>query len=219
LKLRGQGPYLIVDPKWRSRKRLIAELEEVIRAGAGLVQLRDKSQWDAESRDFAEQVLAICRQTHVPLIVNDDPVRAHAIGADGVHLGVADPSIGSARSLLGERSIIGVSAYADLERGRAAEREGADYIAFGSIYPSPSKPHAKRVSLDFLKMARRTLDTPLCAIGGIRPDNARPIVLAGISWLAVISGIWETPDPVAAMHELAQAFEPVRGKPQLRPPR
>ncbi|MHB1544208.1 MAG: thiamine phosphate synthase [Gammaproteobacteria bacterium] len=212
MKPRGQGPYLIVDPQGRSRTRLIAELEAVIRAGAGLVQLRDKSSWGGESRDFAERVLAICRQTRVPLLINDDPIRAHALGADGVHLGRTDPGIGFARALLGEESIIGASAYGDLERGRAAAREGADYIAFGSIYPSPTKPDATRLSLDSLRNARQSIDTPICAIGGIRPDNARPVVRAGADWLAVISGVWDAENPALAMRDLAHAFQPAQGE-------
>lgn len=213
MKLPEPGPYLIVDPSGCACEHLLAHLEEVIRAGARLVQLRDKRPWEPESRGFAERVLDICQRTDVSLIVNDEPARAHEIGAQGVHLGATDPDIASARALLGAGSIIGVSAYDNLERARAAEHAGADYISFGSIYPSPTKPRAVRISLDFLKRARETLDRPLCAIGGIRPDNARPLVEIGMSWLAVISGIWQAQDPVTAMRQLAQAFECVRHDP------
>jgi thiamine-phosphate pyrophosphorylase len=204
----GQGIYLIVDPGGRSRSWLINELEAVIRAGAGLVQLRDKSPWNSESRDFAEQILEICRETRVPLIVNDDPARAQALGADGVHLGREDPGVGSARARLGDQAIIGVSAYADPERGRAAAREGADYVAFGSLYASPTKPQAARFPLECLREARQSIDIPLCAIGGIRPDNARPVIEAGADWLAVISGVWDAANPVQAMRDFAHAFNP-----------
>ncbi len=218
MKLNGRGPYLIVDPQGRSRTWLIAELDAVIGSGAKLVQLRDKSPWGSESRDFAERVLAICRKRQVPLIINDDPIRAQAIGADGVHLGRSDPSIGYARGLLGEQAMIGVSAYDDLERGCAAIQAGADYVALGSIYPSPTKPQAVRIPLDVLRSARSAMSAPICAIGGIRPDNARAVIQAGADWLAVLSGVWDAPDPVEAMRSLAQAFEADQAKPWVRYP-
>ena len=120
-----------------------------------------------------------------------------ALGAAGVHLGEHDGDIGSARALLGADAIIGVSCYDDIERARRLVAEGADYIAFGAFFPSPTKPHARRAGIDLLRNSA-ILGVPRVAIGGITPDNAGSLVAAGADLIAVISGVFDAPDPISA---------------------
>jgi thiamine-phosphate pyrophosphorylase len=128
------------------------------------------------------------------LIVNDDPALAANVGADGVHLGEDDASIMSARELLGPDRIIGVSCYNDFDRARAAVDAGADYVAFGSFFPSSTKPSARRADLELLRRAR-SLDVPVVAIGGIDADNARTLIDAGADAVAVITAVFLHDDP------------------------
>jgi len=173
---------------------LIAAAAEALAAGVRILQYRDKSD-DSQRRKMEAIVLrALSRRHDALLIVNDDPALAQAVEADGVHLGRDDTDIAEARRLLGPRAIIGVSCYDSLELGRSAAAAGADYIAFGSVYPSPTKPDAVYAPLGLLTAAKRELGIPVCAIGGINPDNAGPVLAAGADMLAVISGIFSAPD-------------------------
>lgn len=197
-----RGAYLIAD-----RTRLGAEgLEPAVRAalegGAALVQYRDKSD-DAERRLAEARSLAeLCHAHGALLVVNDDPALARQAGADGVHLGRGDVGVAEARKILGEEAIVGVSCYNRLERALAAQREGADYVAFGSFYPSPTKPEAVRAPLALLRRARALLDLPIVAIGGVTPDNAGPLALAGADAAAVISGVLDADDITEATRRL-----------------
>jgi thiamine-phosphate pyrophosphorylase len=146
-----------------------------------------------------------CRDAGVPFIVNDDAKLALELGADGVHLGEDDGDIASTRRLLGDDAIIGVSCYDDIERARMLAAQGADYLAFGAFFPSPTKPHAPRASLQLLRDSA-SLGLPRVAIGGITPDNARPLVDAGANLIAVISGVFDAPDPVAAARAYLSLF-------------
>jgi thiamine-phosphate pyrophosphorylase len=144
---------------------------------------------------------ALCLDADVPLIVNDDAALAARTGAAGVHLGEHDGDVAAARAVLGDTAIIGVSCYDDPGRGEIAALAGADYIAFGAFFPSPTKPHARRAAPELLRAAAR-FGLPRVAIGGITPDNARPLIEAGADLIAVISGVFDAPDPIAA----AQAY-------------
>jgi thiamine-phosphate pyrophosphorylase len=206
------GLYLIVDPVGHDRHRREDLLDPLLGSGVTCVQLRDKQRTPGRSPAFARHLLERCRAHGLPLIVNDDPGWARELGADGVHLGQEDHAIRDARRMLGPEAWIGASAYADLQRAQEAIQQGADYIAFGSFFPSATKPRAPRATLDLLREARRTLDRPICAIGGIRADNARSLMAAGADWVAVISAVWDAPDPVAAIRALVAACASTRGE-------
>ncbi|MFB6261545.1 MAG: thiamine phosphate synthase [Thiohalorhabdaceae bacterium] len=197
-----RGAYLIAD-----RTRLGAdELEPAVRAalagGVPLVQYRDKSHDHDRRLAEAKALAALCHEHGARLMVNDDPELAREAGADGVHLGRDDVSVTDARAVLGEAAIVGVSCYNDLARAFAAERAGADYVAFGSFYPSPTKPDAPRAPLPLLKRARSRIHLPIVVIGGITPDNAGPLALAGADAAAVISGVLEADDITEAARRL-----------------
>jgi len=189
-----RGAYLIADRDHLPAERLLEATREALAGGVRLVQYRDKGSDRDRRLSEARELVALCHEFGALLIVNDDPELARDAGADGVHLGGDDASIGEARRLLGDRALIGASCYNDLGRALAARRAGADYVAFGSFYPSPTKPDAVRAPLSLLKRARARLDLPIVVIGGITPDNAGPLALAGADAAAVISGVLDAED-------------------------
>lgn len=190
-----RGLYLIT-PDEPDTGHLLARVDAVLEHAA-LLQYRNKSASVELRRAQAEALLALCSGRGVRLIVNDDPALARAIGADGVHLGEDDGDARAARAILGPDALIGVSCYDDPDRARAAVATGASYIAFGAFFPSGTKPNARRASLDLLRDSAG-LGLPRVAIGGITPDNARSVVAAGADLIAVISGVFDAPDPPAA---------------------
>ena len=173
---------------------------------ASCLQLRNKVM-DAQALGQAGVMLRdACRAARVPFIVNDAPALAATLGADGVHLGEDDGDIAAARRLLGADALIGVSSYDDLERARSLAAQGADYIAFGAFFPSSTKPNARRAHVNLLRDSA-CLGLPRVAIGGITPDNAGELVAAGADLIAVISGVFDAPDPIAAARAYLSAFE------------
>ena len=189
-----RGLYLIT-PDEADAERLRERVRPLLPYAACL-QYRNKTAHPALRRVQAAMLADDTRAAGVPFIVNDDARLAADLGA-GVHLGEHDGSVAAARRLFGREAIVGVSCYDDLERARAAVAAGADYIAFGAFFPSPTKPNARRATLGLLRDAA-TLHVPRVAIGGITPDNARPLVEAGADLIAVVSGVFDAPDPVAA---------------------
>jgi len=199
-----RGLYLIT-PDEADAKRLLQRVLPLL-PFASCLQLRSKVMDAATLRTLGLRLRHDCNATGVAFIVNDDPRLAHAVGADGVHLGERDGAIGEARELLGDDAIIGASCYDDLQRAKDAIAAGADYVAFGAFFPSPTKPHARRASTTLLQ-AGAHLHVPRVAIGGITPDNARSLVAAGADLIAVISGVFDAPDPIAAARAYLSCFD------------
>jgi len=206
MKLRGL--YVITSAELAVRDSLTTQVRTALEAGAAAIQYRDKSADTARRRDEALALRDMCAGFAVPLIVNDDAALAAEIGAAGVHLGRDDADIARAREVLGPKAIIGVSCYNEFARAVAAQRAGADYVAFGSFFPSPTKPQAVRADAELLRRGRRELALPLVAIGGITPENGRQLVEAGADMLAVIHGVFGQPDVSAACRRYVKLFEP-----------
>lgn len=162
--------------------------------GCRLLQYRNKKADAALRREQATALRRLCHDHGARLIVNDDLRLALEAGADGAHLGREDGNLAAARAALGRGKLLGISCYNDLERGREASRIGADYIAFGSFFDSPTKPAAVRAPLTLAAAAKAELGLPVCAIGGITLENAPQLVAAGADLLAVISDLFEAPD-------------------------
>jgi len=201
--LSGKGIYAITDGP---RDDLFAAVEAALAGGARLLQYRDKTADAERRRAEADEISRICARYDVPFIVNDDVALARDTGG-GVHLGREDVSIAEARAALGPEAIIGVSCYGSIERARQLQSEGADYLAFGAMYPSPTKPHAPVAPHDVLTQAK-ALGLPIVAIGGITVDNARVLIDAGADYLAVVSAIFAAPDIQTATRRFADLFEP-----------
>ena len=179
---------------------------KALAGGARMIQYRDKSQEQRRRLTLARALRDLCQSAGALLIVNDDPQLAVASGAHGVHLGRDDPDPTEARTLLGPSALIGVSCYNRLDLAHAAQAKGADYVAFGRFYPSGTKPSAVQASLDLLRQARRELQLPLVAIGGITPENASSLIVAGADVLAVVNGIFAAPDVSAAARSFDNLF-------------
>ena len=186
--------------------RLARRVGAAIDGGAVMIQYRAKDRTDHERRTAAALLLDLCRARRVPLIVNDDPVLAADIGADGVHVGRDDGDVRSARRIVGDRCIVGVSCYDRLDRALAAANDGATYVAFGRFFASPTKPHAVPAPVELVLAARARLDLPIAAIGGITAHNGAALVEAGVSFLAAIGGVFGEDDTEQAARGYAALF-------------
>ena len=178
-----------VTPDENDTARLCAMVGAAIEGGATAVQYRNKTAANALRGEQARALATLCRQRVALFIVNDDPPLAREVDADGVHIGEDDAAIATARSCVEDRRIVGVSCYDDLSRARAAASAGADYIAFGSFFPSRVKPHARHADAS-LVAAAKSLGVPVVGIGGITSQNAPMLVDAGIDAVAVISNVF-----------------------------
>jgi len=199
-----RGLYLIT-PDDADTDRLLARVVPLL-AHAACLQYRNKAACAQLRERQAVALLAACRAANRPLLVNDDVALAARINANGVHLGEHDGDIAAARAMLGDGARIGASCYDDPALARAAIDAGADHVAFGAFFASPTKPLARRATPQMLRDAT-PLGVPRVAIGGITPDNARPLVAAGADLLAVISGVFDAADPVAAARAYAACFD------------
>ena len=193
-----------VTPEHRSGAELAAAVASAVEHGVRAVQYRDKSQDPDRRRSDAEALLSVCRARRVPLIVNDDVNLALAVGADGVHLGRDDEALAAARTRLGDDAIIGVSCYDEPDRALAAADGGASYVAFGSFFPSVTKPGAVRATTGLVAAVRPRIGVPIVAIGGITPENAPPLLESGVDLLAVVNAIFGAPDIARAVRRLAR---------------
>ena len=198
----ARGLYAITDGP---RADLLGVCEAALRGGVAVLQYRDKTVDHARRRSEAAALVALCARFRAPLIINDDVELAASVGAAGVHLGEHDGDIAAARARLGDDAIIGVSCYDSLPRARALATAGADYLAFGAFFPSPTKPQARCATAELLSAAR-ALRKPLVAIGGITPDNAAPLIAAGADLIAAISGVFAVSDPEAAARRYNSFF-------------
>ena len=201
-RLAACGLYAITDGP---RTNLLYAVAQALSGGAQIVQYRDKTTNAAQRHAEAVALRRLCDTHAVPLIINDDVALASAVGAAGVHLGRDDGDIAAARAELGGDSIIGVSCYDSIELARAAVAAGADYVAFGAFFPSPTKPHAVRASPGLLRQSA-ALGVLRVAIGGITPDNAPSLVEAGADFLAVISAVFGASDVCAAAQRFARLY-------------
>jgi thiamine-phosphate pyrophosphorylase len=197
--------YAVTDSEL-SGTALVQHVAQAIQGGAVMIQYRDKSTDTGQRLWQANDLQMLCQSLRVPLIINDDIELAVQCRAAGVHLGKDDASIEQARAALGTQAIVGVSCYASLPRALAAQAAGADYVAFGSFFASPTKPAAERADLELLRAAHAALQIPITAIGGITPDSGRALVDAGADLLAVVSGVFDVPNISGAAQRYAALF-------------
>lgn len=199
-----RGLYLIT-PDEADTARLLARVAPLLGQDVAWLQYRNKAADAALRREQAAALQALCAPAGVPLLVNDDAALALAIGAAGAHLGEDDGDVAAARALLGPDAILGASCYDRLDLAGRAVAAGASYVAFGAFFPTSSKATTRRATVDLLRDAA-PLGVPRVAIGGITPANAGPLVEAGADLVAVIGGVFEAPDPVAAVRAYARCF-------------
>ena len=189
-----RGLYAITD----GTSGIATKVAAVLTGGVRIVQYRDKSADDARRVNEATALRALCHAHGALFLVNDDVQLALSVAADGVHLGRGDMPLATARQLLGANALIGATCHDSLEYADTAVAAGADYIAFGAFFPSATKPDAVPAPIELLTHARARYALPICAIGGITPENGGQLVAAGADMLAVSHGLFDAGDIPAA---------------------
>ena len=205
--------YAVTDRHWLSGRRLIDDVREALDGGVTFVQLREKDDMALSHDEFlkeAKEIQALCANYHVPFVLDDDVDLAIECGADGVHVGQHDLGAGSVRKMLGPEKILGVSAQT-VEEAVRAEREGADYLGVGAVFPTGSKDGAEEVRHETLKAICDAVSIPVIAIGGITRDNVAELSGSGIVGIAVISAIFAKPDRRAAAADLKEQTKKALG--------
>ncbi len=200
-----KGGLYLITPDDADSERFLVRVLAVLGEKVSILQYRNKRANPLQMRKQATILLERCRQFNIPLIINDDILLARELSADGVHLGEHDGDLQTARSLLGPTAIIGTSCYDSLALAQKAAADGADYLAFGAMYASGTKPQARNASLTIFSQAA-SLNLPLVAIGGITPDNAAQTLAAGADFLAVIGAVFETTDPALQIEAFFSRF-------------
>lgn len=195
-----------VTPDLEDTALLLAKCEQVLKGGASLLQYRNKKAGTALRREQAFELAALCRRHACLFIVNDDARLAVEVDAQGAHLGGEDGDLAEARRLLGNGRVLGASCYNRIELAHAARTAGADYIAFGAAFASPTKPGNVRAPLS-LYHEGRTVGLPVVAIGGITLDNAPSLLDAGVDALAVITALFEAADGEVPARQFAALFK------------
>jgi len=191
---RLKGLYAITDEKLLNEKNFKEKIELALLGGTRIIQYRDKSSNQTKRLQQATQLCELCRRYKATSIINDDIELAHTVRADGVHLGKNDHSIEQARNLLGEHAIIGVSCYDDINLAIDAENNNADYVAFGAMFSSPTKPEARITHPEIISSAKNKTSLPVCAIGGITLENITQLVIHDVDMIAVISSLFSSED-------------------------
>ena len=197
-----------ITPDIADIARLVRMARQTLAGGARLIQYRSKTDDIALRLEQAHALAHLCRSFRVPFIVNDYPDLAMEVGADGVHLGRDDAGISEARRDLGPEKIIGVSCYNRLEHAVEAERQGADYVAFGAFFASVTKPGAVSAPIDLLCDAQRKLHIPIVAIGGITPENALELICHGADAVAVSNALFYDRNIQSAAESFSGLFKP-----------
>ena len=196
--------YLVTD-KSDDKKKFLKTIEEGIKGGVSVVQIREKTADTLDFYNLALQVKEITTRYNVPLIINDRVDVALAIDADGVHVGQSDMPCEVTRKLVGPDKIVGVSA-ATIEEAQKAEKEGADYIGTGAVFPTATKDDAPKITKKDLKDVVDSINIPVVAIGGINKENAKELNDTGIAGLSVVSAIMSADNPKKASEELLNIF-------------
>ena len=195
----NRGLYVITDCNRLDYRDMLDRTASILAAGVAAVQYRDKSADMDTKRRIAVQLHDLCREHGTPLIVNDDVELTAAVDAEGIHLGREDGGVDTARQRLGDNCLAGISCYNNLGRALTAAAAGADYVAFGAMFPTGSKDGTVPATPELISHAKAELSLPVAAIGGITPENCRPLVDAGADLLAVISSVYLADDPAAAV--------------------
>ena len=199
-----------ITPETGDTAQLLRDVEAALRGGASMLQYRAKNLAPNLKANQAQALQSLCKQYRVPLIINDDTTLAASLSASGVHLGSQDMPIGEAHQSLFSGMLVGVSCYDQLDLAVEAEKNGADYVAFGSFFQSTTKPKAVRPSLDLLRQAKREISCPIVAIGGITLENAPLLIEAGADAVAVISALFDSPEIEVTATRFAALFSPRR---------
>ena len=195
-----------VTPDEQDTDVLVAKVEAALQGGVSVLQYRNKRANHKLQTQQARALLPLCRQYHVPLIINDSIKLCLTLDADGVHLGADDGNIEEVRERIGANKILGASCYNRFDLAVAAEQAGASYVAFGACFASSTKPNAPVADLDLFKQAKSRLNIPVVAIGGITLENAGQVIQAGASSIAVINALFAAEDVKLKAQQFSTLF-------------
>lgn len=184
-----KGLYAITDPKLMGSD-LISKAEQAILGGINILQYRNKIASETQQEQEAQELAKLCKKNNVLFIINDNVELALKVNADGIHLGQKDTHFTQAREQLGEDKIIGVTCNNKIELAQTAQQQGADYVAFGRFFSSETKPSAPPAEISLLNEARKKINIPIVAIGGITQETAPLLLKEGADILAVIHSIF-----------------------------
>ena len=185
--------YAVTDQAWVGNQTLLEQIEDALKGGATIVQLREKKMDENSFVEEAIQVRDLCHKYHVPLIINDNVEVALKSGADGVHVGIEDAHVAEIRKRVSADFIIGATCKT-VEQAKIAEAAGADYMGVGAVFPSPTKTNAVRITNEQLREIIASVSIPAVAIGGISYDNVCEIKGSSVSGVAVVSAIFGAED-------------------------
>ncbi len=197
--------YLVTDRRNKTDEEFLNIIEEAIKGGTTIVQLREKTASTKEFYDLALRVKEITSRYGVPLLINDRIDIALAVDSEGVHIGQDDMPADIAREIIGEDKILGVSA-STVEEAKKAEKDSADYIGSGAVFPTATKDDADSVSKEELKEIVDSIDIPVVAIGGITVENASTLKGSGIAGFSVVSAIMSSEDPKEASKKFKEIY-------------
>ena len=202
-----KGLYAITDENLIAEEAFSEAIESALLGGARIIQYRDKSANQKKRLHQATVLRALCTQYQATCIINDDIDLAKTVNADGIHLGKDDTELSYARQVLGNDAIIGISCYNDIELALAAEKNSADYIAFGTMFSSTTKPDAVIATPAIISLAKQKVNIPVCAIGGITEDNIQQLIRHHTDMAAVISSLFAASDIENTANTLSQHFK------------
>ena len=195
--------YAVTDRAWVGKQTLLQQIEEALKGGVTLLQLREKGLSEEAFVEEAIQVREVCHKYGVPLIINDNVEVAIKSGADGVHVGIEDQPVAEIRQRVGREFIIGATAKT-VEQAKAAEAAGADYLGVGAVFPSPTKKNAIRITKEQLQKICASVSIPAVAIGGISAENVEELQGGGMCGVAVVSAVFAAEDIAAATAQLKE---------------
>lgn len=184
------GIYAITDEQLTPNETVVSQVQRALEHGASIIQFRDKNSSDAEVEDICKKLQTLCTQFDATFIIDDRAKLVKKIDADGLHIGKDDISLPEAREIVGDECIIGVSCYGSLHKAKKAQDEGADYVAFGSVFASPTKPHSKVIDLEVISQAKKELKVPVCVIGGIFSENIAKLIPHNPDMISMVSGVF-----------------------------
>ena len=193
--------YAVTDRRWTGEKTLYQQVEEALVGGVTFVQLREKELDQEHFVQEARQLKELCHKYNVPFIINDNVEIALEVGADGVHVGLEDRPVSEIRALAGPDFIIGATTKT-VEQAQEAQRQGADYLGIGAVFPSSTKTNALRITNEQLRIIRSSVNIPAVAIGGLTLENMDEVAGSGVDGVALVSAIFGAQDICEASREL-----------------
>jgi len=200
-----KGLYVITDDNLTPDKSIYEQVEQSLKGGASIVQLRDKHSSDELVMQKAIKLQELCHSYGALFVLNDKIELAIELGCDGLHIGKSDHErFSEIRESF--KGVIGVSCYGDVEMAKEFEKKGADYVAFGSFFTSPTKPNSNIVPLETLSKAKEALNIPVCAIGGINTTNIDSVMEQNPDMVSLISDIWSSEDILTRSRFYAEKF-------------